>query len=183
MKIINANINYIDKILGFARDAFGDGFLSAKSLETQINNESTYLVIAVDEKNELLGFASAKVCNIEEFNDEVLHPVHLKDDIENVGWIKQVVVHQYHQRKNIGTQLVNYIENQLKNKSDVILCISWHKGDSTPMSLLLEKNNFYEITFIKNYWGFDSIIKQYNCIICGMPPCKCSAAVYKKSNF
>lgn len=177
MKIEQANKNQLNQLLLIANSAFGDKFISKQELSTYINQPNQYLFVAIID-NEVVGFISAETCNKTELLNKVLQPIDLPKNITNTGWIKQAAVNPNCFRKGIANKLLHSVTTALKNTCDTLFCISWKKGAVTPMSNLLLKNKFTSHKTIPNYWYNDSLTKQYNCDICGTPPCKCSAELY-----
>jgi ribosomal protein S18 acetylase RimI-like enzyme len=177
MKIEQANKSQLNQLLLIANSAFGDNFISKLELSTYINQPNQYLFVAIID-DEVVGFISAETCNKTELLNKVLQPIDLPKNITKIGWIKQVAINPNHYRKGIAHHLLQTITKQLKPKIDTLFCISWIKGAVTPMSNLLLKNKFTLYKTIPNYWYNDSLTKQYNCYICGTPPCKCSADLF-----
>jgi ribosomal protein S18 acetylase RimI-like enzyme len=177
MKIEQANKSQINQLLLIANTAFGENFITKTELETYINHPNKYLFIAnIDD--EIAGFITAEICNKTELQRNLLQQIDLSHNRMTVGWIKQVAVNPNHLRKGIANKLLNLAATVLNTKCDTLFCISWKKGELTPMSKLLEKNLFKLLQTVPNYWRNDSLAKQYTCTICGAPPCKCSAEFF-----
>lgn len=177
MKIEIANKSHIKQLLLLANQALGNNFITKQELATYFNNPKRYLLVAII-NNEVVGFITAEICNKTELLNKVLQLIDLPKNITNIGWIKQVAVHPNYFRKGIANKLLKTTTTTLNPFCDTQFCISWVKGTVTPMSNLLLKNNFTLHQTIPNYWYNDSLTKQYNCDICGTPPCKCSAELY-----
>lgn len=180
MKIEQANKSHLKQLLLIANTAFGENFISPTNFEDFIIQSHKNWFIAVL-NNEILGFLTTEICNHIQLQESLL----VKTDEQlfinsntNIGVIKQVAVHPKHLRKGIATSLLTHAINNLKLNSDYLFCISWKKGDTTPMSNLLLKNNFSLHQTIPNYWYTDSLTQLYSCAICGTPPCKCSAELF-----
>jgi len=182
MKIEIANKSDIDQLLFIANEAFGNNFITTDDLEDFITQPYKNCYIAVL-NNEILGFITTEICNSNQLKESLLiktDETFFPKSIASIGSIKQVAVNPKHLRKGIATSLLEHAITQLKLKSDTLFCISCKKGDVTPMSNLLLKNNFSLLQTIPNYWHTDSLTQKYTCSICGAPPCKCSAELYLK---
>jgi ribosomal protein S18 acetylase RimI-like enzyme len=177
MKIEQANKSHLNQLLLLANQAFGENFITQQELETYINHPNKYLFVTTI-SDEIAGFITAEICNKNELQNNLLQPIDLPKNTTNIGWIKQVAVHPNYFRKGIANKLLKTTITTLKPFCDTLFCISWKKGEQTPMSNLLLKINFSLHQTIPNYWYTDSLTQQYSCSICGSPPCKCSAELF-----
>ncbi|MCB9359725.1 MAG: GNAT family N-acetyltransferase [Flavobacteriales bacterium] len=177
MKIQQGNKSQINQLLLIANTAFGENFITKTELESYINHPNKYLFVAFT-NDKIAGFITAEVCNKAELLSNLLQQINLPHQTITVGWIKQVVVTPNNFRKGIANKLLEVVTITLKTVCDTLFCISWKKGVVTPMSKLLEKNQFKLLQIAPNYWNNDSLLQQYSCNICGNPPCKCSAEFF-----
>lgn len=179
MTIKIANKSHTNQLLFIANNAFGSNFISPTNFEGFITQSHKNCFIAVL-NNEVLGFVTTQFSNANQLQENLLVKTDepLFTNPTTIGIIKQVAVHPNHLRKGIATNLLKHAITHLKLNSDSLFCISWKKGNETPMSNLLLKNNFTLQQTTPNYWYNDSLTQPYNCAICGTPPCKCSAELF-----
>lgn len=178
MKIISANTSHVAEIITLSDIAFGKGFLNQKVIANYIESSHKYIYVAIV-NNQVAGFITAITCSKNDLHHEVLWEFNKIDINTNttISIIKQVSVNPNFYRQGIANQLLKFILTEL-TRTDVWFCISWHKGETTPMNKLLSKNNFKSNQTIPNYWTTESITQNYNCTICGSPPCHCTAELF-----
>ena len=177
MEIIPANITHLTELLALSDISFGEGYLTQKDIAQYFGTADNYIFVAVNNK-QVTGFITGITCPESKLHTEVLEAYPLQSNETGIiGVVKQVCVHPNFYREGIADELLKHIIKAFKKCSE-LLCISWQKGNTTPMSKLLLKNNFKLKQTILNYWGTESIIKKYDCAICGSPPCKCTAELF-----
>lgn len=165
---------------------FGEDYLSISYLKKYIqsNNHLGYCMV-FDKKMVAIGLID--ILSPTEMKEVILKEIewfynHTKN-VKTVALIKQILVNPAFQNNGLGTELIQHFLSVFQKKADLIMSIAWKKRDSIPLKNLLLRNHFEAQKTIKNYWGEDSIEKEYNCAECGPPPCRCSAVVYSLTKF
>ncbi|MDB4533348.1 hypothetical protein N9242_00645 [Vicingaceae bacterium] len=125
---------------------------------------------------------------------DILTPIQLKNTVltdkdwfyqiikpcNKIALRKQTVIDPKFHNQKVGSKLIKHSIKESISISDIQISTVWKKKHSNTMNKILLKNGFYLYKEIINYWEEDSLIKKYNCPICGIPPCKCSTEVYIK---
>ena len=178
MQIISANSGHLTELLKLSNNAFGDGFVSQHDINEFITSENKHILVAI-ENNKVAGLITAITCTADKLNQKILSPTNEIEVSDNdaIGIIKQVAVNANHYRKGVADLLLKHSLTEITIPT-IWFCVSWYKGEITPMSKLLLKNNFKLVKIIPNYWSDESIIKQYHCAVCGTPPCTCKAELF-----
>ncbi len=184
MIIASFKKSHIQEIIHLSDIAFGQGYLSIEYLNKYINSSKKIGLVALSENNVVIGFILAEFLTINDFLYVVLEEKEWLNDFfqncKNITLIHQVAVAYPFQNNGIANKLMNQIQNQTSYSNDIICCFVWVKEDFNPLIKILLKNDFHLIKKINNYWLNDSIVKKYDCALCGSPPCKCSAEIFIK---
>jgi len=160
--------------------AFGKSYLTRATLNSYDKSENIQIIIS--EKNEeVLGFSVVMVLRSEELSKNLFLDVELTTDEEWQGYRKMTIVNREYQGKGIGSELIRKGEAFIQTKSKTVFSSIWCNGNEAKMTNLLKKNGYQFLENRANYWKSDSLEKLYNCAICGAPPCKCAALIYKKN--
>lgn len=172
----------IDNIKTIIDVSFGKNYLTKEHINSYINNPNNQ-GYCLTQDDILIGFISLKLISKDNLYDYFLTE---KDKLfgffntlKTFAVIEQVVIAPSYRKKGYSTFLLNNALVQLSKQADCFICICWIKNEPNLMQKLLLKNDFKLIKEIPNYWKNDSLKKNYQCVICGEPPCKCKAEIYK----
>lgn len=169
-------------ILLLTDDAFGKDYLTIDHLSEYINDKNNFGYYLVDDTN-FVGFISLKIISIGTLQnyflaDQKWLSTHFKTQ-NSIAIIEQVVISPQYRNKGFSNLLLHYVLSKIEEKCNSIVCVCWLKEELNLMKKLLIKNEFNLIKTIPHYWKTDSLRKQYNCVICGEPPCLCNAEIYE----
>ncbi len=174
---------HLHSVIECSNLTLGYNFLNQEYLNKYIGSEKNIgLIILV--KNQVVGFSLIDILTPIELKDIVLKDkdwfYNLLKSYKKIALRKQTVIVPQFDNKGIGSLLVEQATNELNLNTDIQLSTVWIKPEGNGMTRLLKKNGFELSKTITNYWKEDSILKKYDCPICGTPPCKCSTEVYIK---
>jgi len=54
------------------------------------------------------------------------------------------------------------------------------KSDTTHVGSILDRYAYIALKEVPQYWTTDSVNNQYQCAVCGAPPCECTGVIYAK---
>jgi ribosomal protein S18 acetylase RimI-like enzyme len=186
IQIIPLQIGHILEVKSILDNQFGFDYISVNELKNKLNNPNNLCLVA-KKGTEILGISVAIIGKSDELSHHLLEKkdwfINEFKDKKLIGVRKQMAVKKTYQGKGVGTQLMNESIHILNKTCDVIVTIVWNQGDSQIMEKLMKKNQFRPILLIANYWKNDSIKMKYNCSVCQIIPCTCSATIYRRDNF
>ncbi len=170
---------HLKDVLQLSNEAFGVGYLSIDYLKSHLNSEK-HIAFVVTTENSIAGFTLIDILTPNELKNYVLKGnnwfYNYFKEFNQIVIRKQTIVSKNHQNQGIGSFLIK--ESIVAFKNDIILSLVWDKREKTYLRNILLRNNFSEIKTIYNYWGIDSVTKNYSCPQCGIPPCKCNVLVF-----
>lgn len=172
---IPAIANLVDKELG-------KDYLPEELLSDFAASKDRYVFEVAKIENEIVGFCISIIAD----RDEVKGYIRAKklpnalEYSKKIGIMKTVVVKNSLKGKGVGTSLVQHTLDKLKHLHDVrsFCSIGWKSKEKINIDGVLKRFDFTFYKEIPEYWASDSIEKEYNCVDCGSPPCKCSAVIY-----
>ncbi len=174
---------HINAVLELSNIAIGQGYLTIASLNKYINS-AKYIGFVVLRNGDLVGFTLIDLLTPLEVKKTVLKDHEwfytTLNSYDQIVFIKQTVVSSKYSNQGIGSQLVQHSTKILNAKKNIHLSTVWQKENSGSMPKVLMKNGFLLSKIILNYWKNDSLVKKYDCPICGRPPCKCATEVWIK---
>ncbi len=174
--------NDISTIKKLIDDAFGLNYLTLNDITNYIEKKDCFGYCLIDQ-NKFVGFIFLKTYSSSNINNFFLKEqdwfLNHIENVEKVAIIEQIALVTEYRGKGLSNQLLNNSIFKIEPHCDLVMSVCWLKATTTPMQKLLQKNNFNAIKLIENYWETDSSLKKYTCVICGNPPCKCSAEVYE----
>jgi len=172
----------IEQVRSIAEKSFGSNFITALELRSYIKNPKKKCYVSLT-NGVVSGFLLVSVNSAEELK-EVAHSelswfVDRYSKHNTIGLIKTIAVDQNHKKAGIGTRLAEKCIFLLSKKVNRIIAFCWEQDGSKSNFFLLEKCGMKGVRKITNFWEEDSFAKNYNCKVCGPPPCLCSAYLYE----
>lgn len=148
-----------EELVGLSDKTLGKGYLTERDFHNYYKDNNYWIVCARNEKEQLIGFV---IFGIE----------------DRVGIIKTLAVDDHYQDKGIGKKLFVEAFNILRQQVKEVITIIDSKSKSA--NIAKEKDEFFFVKEIKNYWYQLSVERNLQCFHCGNP-CNCSAYIYKLS--
>lgn len=165
---------HIESLLCIGDECLGRGYLVAADF--LIDNGFCFGAFNADK---LVGFALSYIVT----KDDVLQLSKYKIAGTIVHLLKTVAVLPPFQRMGIGDALFGASLKMAEAKGcSASLGYGWLYNGSVPSSRLFEKHGFQKGAEITDFWFHDSLLKRYQCAICGAPPCRCSAVEFIRRN-
>ncbi len=139
--------------------------------------------VACSTEGELIGISLVKLGTAASLAAELLIEkdwfVSTFRDKEPIALRKHLAIAPQWQGKGIGKKLVQHGIEQLRQlNSSAIVSIVWKESAGKSLGKLLKNLGATPVRTIAGYWKSDSLEKQYDCPVCGLPPCSCSATIY-----
>jgi predicted N-acetyltransferase YhbS len=159
---------------------FGKDYLSEEALLI-FTQQPHFGLVALDGV-EVIGVSLVKIGKTTTLVQELLSERNWFRDYfgrnKTIALRKHLAVNSNYQGKGIGKRLVTDGIKQLRPMVDYIISIVWKESAEHSLGKLLQKVGATPVKTSPNYWEEDSLIKQYDCPICGQPPCGCSTMIY-----
>jgi ribosomal protein S18 acetylase RimI-like enzyme len=179
----NCHILDVLKIVG---TELGEGFYSKKQFETILNDQHNSICKIACYNNRIVGFSVAIIFENEQlFKITGINKLQLPIEYQNynlrLGFLKTIAISEFFQKKGIGLLLcIDCIDEFEKRDVTAILGTAWKKGQSIHSEKILTRVGLQIIGEITEFWKHESLLKKYNCSICGEPPCYCTAVIFGK---
>jgi ribosomal protein S18 acetylase RimI-like enzyme len=175
---------HFKSVISISDQQFGKGFVDVKMLQTFIDDENKYGLVAKTNQ-EIAGFILLAKYDSHAFKSAILHEqawfATQYSHAANLGVIHTIALDPAFANQGLGTLLTKKGIETLSQHADEIISICWDQHEQTSYSKVLEKCGFHLVKNIPDYWFDDSLQKKYVCKLCGKPPCKCQALIYKLS--
>lgn len=174
----------IATVVGIANQELGTDFITPAEIKRYLANPSKYTLLVARKNNETVGFCSAYKLTPAEIQamaprPELPTPFSITPQ---TGMLKTMAVQNAHTKQGIGTKLVSHILDILvQDGIKEIYSIGWKKDGKVSIGNILLRHGFKQHRNVENYWFEDSILKNYDCALCGPPPCRCHAAIFVKT--
>jgi ribosomal protein S18 acetylase RimI-like enzyme len=166
IELINAN-DHIEYLLCISDECFGRGYLVAADFLS-----GNGFCFGAFDAGELVGFALSYIVD----KDDVFQLFEDKENVVVMHSLKTVAVLPSFQRRGMGDALFGASIIMAESMGcSLSFGYGWLYNGSIPSSRLFEKYGFQKGAEIPEFWFHDSLVKQYECAICGTPPCRCSA--------
>jgi len=176
------NDAYIDTILKISNKQLGNGFLSRELLLTYIDNPDKFCQIALEEET-VVGFSLMEIASCAEiaskFKSESEWFLNYFAPYKRIAYRSLTAVSPAFEGNGIASLLVKKGVEFLSKKAEVLVCDAWKSG-TTFIGNILERNGYKAIREVPLYWTADSVNYQFQCKVCGNPPCTCVAVIYAK---
>ena len=175
---------HLKDIIQLSDQVFGKDFLDTAYISSHINSSKHMGYVLLSGKKEVMGYILVDLLSPCELSATVVNEntwfLNYFKPFNKIALIKQIVVSPVYQNKGLGSFLIDHIQNKLSDLANAYCCIVWKKEGDNSLKYILLKNKFKPEKITKNYWSNDSVDKNYNCAVCGSPPCKCCAEIYTK---
>lgn len=168
----------IAQIVALSDKEFGTGYLTLEHLKSFLGSDTRFCFV-VDLDSVIIGFSLFEVCDTDQIheNNIIIPPEYVTED-GLYGLVKTIAVETEYRFQGIGTTLVRVSLNQLKELTRIFVSVVWDKANNQKFTRIFDEIEMSFTQQIKNYWIQDSMLKGYNCVYCGLPPCKCNARIY-----
>ncbi|MEA3495161.1 MAG: hypothetical protein U9R42_03905 [Bacteroidota bacterium] len=181
IEIRSAEIEHLNAILEIADQQFGNNYLSKRELESYLIDSKYQILIALQD-DILLAYSLIKICFVKELlafiKAEKKKIERLLKNHQPIACRMQIAVSDAYMGLGVGKKLTNKSLELSKKYAKSSLSVVWKNGRENGMDNILLDNGFVKAFEEKNYWKEDSLIKNYKCKNCGLPPCTCSAVIY-----
>jgi len=171
----------VKQVLDISDSVFGKGYMTDKEV-IDYKNDSNATIITIERNNHLVGFSVIQILSKAQLNYVVFDdvPEEIKS-FSKIGYRKMTAVNPNLKSKGIGQKLFKMGQEWFTSKSvDVVLTVAWVNEETKIYRRFLEKHGFKPIKNYNEYWKEDSLARQYDCAVCGTPPCKCDGVLYAK---
>jgi len=174
-----SDIINITKILN---DEIGENYYSENDLHLFISNQN-YIGYVACFDSQIIGFGISNIDTISQIID-----ITIADELKSffkytqtIGWIKTIAINKLFQKRGIGSLICKAMMRDFyEKKVEAIIVTAWKIGNNVNSDKMLNLFGIKMICEISEYWKNDSTIKNYNCTICGNPPCLCTSVIYGK---
>ena len=132
---------------------------------------------------EIVGFCIGGVFSQEELRSYLLiNPAQLPEGLkhaEKIGVVRTVAVREEYQGLGIGTDLVGRCIDECQARDcEAMSSVGWEANGQVNIGGIMERFGFSTVSRFEDYWHDHSLEQEYECQICGHPPCTCPAVVY-----
>lgn len=173
---------HIPFILNICNEQLGDGFLSEAELQHYLDNETKFCHV-VQHSNQVAGFSLMEISDksiiAKKMRSEEQWFLNYFAAYDKIGYRSLTAVSNQFQGKGVASFLVEKGLHFLSQKTDVVVCDAW-KSETTHIGNILERNSYEVLKEVPQFWTAESINKQYQCGVCGAPPCECTAVIYAR---
>ena len=177
--------NDIPAVLTIADHELGKDYLTSDLLHDYASAQEKYVFEIAKSGNDIIGFCVSIVTSKDELKEYIKtkKPIKEFEFSKKIGLIKTVAVKHSFKGKGVGSKLVSNSLIQLQNKHGIrsFCSIGWKNNNKINIEGVLKRLGFTILKEIPEYWASDSIEKEYTCIVCGDPPCKCPAVIFTKT--
>lgn len=172
---------YKREVLLISDKQIGKDFINEKYLGFFLNNPDAKGFVAVSDGN-VVGFSFFLWCAKEEISKYIFtEKAWLNDVFRNTGLIgyrSLLAVKKEFQNKGVGSRIIDFSMQELKKKTNSIAGVVWKNHLTFNHGTHLQKHGLKSIRIVPFYWKEDSLKRNYECAVCGPPPCLCSAEIY-----
>jgi len=181
--IVDIKEEHITQITAISDKELGEGFLKYNDIMDKIRDKTSHICKAALTDKNVLGFCLSKIVKQSEICDylrvdQTYLPEYVKR-ADKIGVLKTIAVNSDVHRHGVGYALTLAAYNDLITRGiQAISSIAWKNGEKINADRLLSAIGLRPHIEIKSYWKADGIKNNYNCSVCGPPPCKCSAVLY-----
>jgi diaminopimelate decarboxylase len=171
---------HISSIVEICNEQFGLGFLAPTLLRSYIDDPSKYChVVLLDE--EVIGFSLMEIDSCAQVAKKMKQAeqwfLNYFANYDTIGYRSLTAVAKNFERKGVASFLVKQGLIFLSDKVNVVVCDAW-KSEHTHIGSILDRNDCEVLKEVPYFWTTESIQENYQCSVCGAPPCECTAVIY-----
>ncbi len=181
IEIIPFSEKHKKDVLKISEKEIGKNFIDENYLNSFLNNTNAKGVVAII-NGKVAGFTFfqwLKGTELHQYiftNKDWLKEVSKRKKL--IGYRNLTAVKNSFQNYGIGKKLVEVSIAELKQKTNFLANVVWITDRKKNLGKTLEKFGLKPLKTIADYWKSDSIKRNYECAICGSPPCTCKALIY-----
>lgn len=173
----------IDAVLSISDAQLGRSYISRNILEHYLAEEQ-FTVHVATVAGEVVAFSLMIICSAEILAEELFAEEEwLKATFGNhepTAYPKMAAVKAGMWGMEIGSRLLIHQLTEAEQYVRSTVGTIWKTETGAMMGSIVEKTGMKPLKEFPLYWSEDSIAKQYNCPVCGTPPCRCTAVIYAK---
>lgn len=171
--IMKAKPEQYNSILTISEECFGLGYISLSKLKA--NGTFTWVCYAENNNAKIVGFVSVRVANIEDGTD--ILPIGYQSTLI----LQTLALYPEYRNLGYGTNMLESICKWAKSsKYQQLLYYAWVESYHSYFEKKIAKVGFTLLKTIKEYWLVQSINQNFECLVCGAPPCHCTINIYLK---
>ncbi|MGB0404167.1 MAG: hypothetical protein ACPGEG_08730 [Salibacteraceae bacterium] len=171
-------------ILELSDNLFGKDYIDEAQLTIFLSDPNTKVITEVSDEGNLMGFSIVRKLDWQGLKSEFYeYPKQLEKHFNQdqiIGFRKSTGVSPQFQNQGLASKMTLEGNQWLEEKCDLLVSICWVKKGEPEFSKILRKDGFKELEKLQNVWYQESLDKNYQCGVCGQPPCNCEAIVYAK---
>lgn len=173
---------HVESVLQIANEQFGEGFMAASELEQYIDSDTHFCHVVLYGAT-VVGFSLMQVGTLPEIarkmKGEADWFLQYFSTYSRLAYRSLTAVAAAFKGRGIANLLVKEGLAFLSHRAQVVVCDAW-KSSFTHIGKILERNGYQVIKEVPDYWHRESLQQQYQCAVCGTPPCRCTAVFYAK---
>lgn len=173
---------HLSEILTICEQQLGNGFLEAAVLQTYLNSENKFCHVVLYAQ-QVIGFSlmeiSTRTTIAQKMKNEENWFLRHFAAYNQIGYRSLTAVAKDFEGNGVASFLVKKGLIFLSTKVPVVVCDAW-KSNKTHIGSILKRNDCEALREVPYFWTAESIKQQYNCTICGTPPCQCTAIIYAR---
>lgn len=174
---------FFKEILSLSAISFGENYMTSIELKGYLNDPFTKVILKT-QNNLLQGFSIVQLLDLIQLKKALfIDPNWIEIEfgsLQTIGYRKMIAVDKEFEGQGVASRLYQDGTNWLSEKTNVICSAVWIKKGEFTFEPILKKNGFEALKTVNNYWKGDSLKRNFNCPVCGEPPCLCDAIIYKK---
>lgn len=171
----NLNGRVISRIQEISAGAFGSGYILGSE-----SDSNCFVFLTARLHEEIVGFATYGILSYREALSQfpelfrIIRP--LENQKKTIGIIGSIAIASEYRNRGIGGALLRKISVETQIQADIVLSLCWldKQGQSTFKEMLIRKG-FRVVARLQEPWCNDSLKRNYQCAVCGDPPCLCPA--------
>lgn len=173
---------HLTAVLAIADARFGQGFLSRSALLPYLQSETHICQVALYE-GQVVGFSLMEMGSPQaiapRLKGESAWFLQYFNAYSRLAYRSLTAVAQAFEGRGIAHFLVSQGLAFLSDKVEAVICDAW-KSSYTHIGKVLERNGYRVLREVPLYWAAESVEQQYQCAVCGQPPCECTAVFYAR---
>jgi len=184
-KLVSFSKDHIEEVISLANNCFGSHYLNTACLNDYLKMPEQNGLVLLD-SNKIIGFSFYKFIT----RNEIFRHFHIElssvlseyfAEYSSICYRQQTAIANGYRNKGVSEMLIRQgIEAAAHRKAGQI-SIVWNHNNAAMEKILL-KFGFEMLAKHDDYWYNDSLEKKYSCVVCGQPPCRCSATVMVKKS-